>query len=1186
MTRPLVFQPPIDRLKVFVSSTIRECNSERMVAREAIRSLNHEPILFEDIGARPHPPRDLYRARLENSEIFVGIYREEYGWVAPEMDVSGIEDEYSLASERAMDRLVYVFGNPTSRDPKLQDLINRAMSSDITIAFYSEPDELRDRIRHDLTAVVSSRFVEQDIMVDEDIGANKLLDSLLPDPNHRFRRPDVEAALLSSLESTGRLIVHGPLGAGKTILLAQLAAEHGWIFVDGRGHNHLDVLAQVANALRACLGQHRLAFRSEQTARSALLAAWRSSSAETLAIDAAADPEPFWELPESESRIVLTSRRLLEVPAPQQFEIPPLSRSETRVWISALRRRQPEPGELGPLYERSGGNPLFLRFYALGEPDRFDLSLRDLEIRAYQALSPRAKEVVSYLTVAGSRLAIEDLQHLLGAEGVSPEAVLQLASEARSLLRQDRNGVEILHEHPRQSLLDQLRTTPTRLGFFAKRLGDYFASSGDYVQAFHAFSEAGAETELDRILNWAAYQAARRGGGAPAIEIFRRMAETSAEFGNIETEVRGLLGLAQTLQQTGARADAAQALEQAREAAQQSGADDLLLDVQETSLLADIPQIDSSERLEGLRELQQARAERGEEFEVARTATLVSAEHIAAGDYASAEEACLVALAYFEREGDQHGIRVARINLFAALSGMDGREREAAAMAHVIHETIDPAEHPRERAVICNLLTRRHRQRGNTAAASAFATEAIQIGQVLDDQHLIAINRINLGNVHRDEGHLELALDEYRAADRAAAKGNLRRDEAAANELIASVLNEQGTPTLARAHAQHAISLARLAGDPILESRAGEELAIALTSLREIDAAVAAYVSAARVVSPARSDREHLFCPLVCDALALAMNSTRPDLITRTLADVFAPGVESTGAATIGDRLALLLKALPNLVRSASAECVQPLVSLAAADLLEGVPKAVERRILVKAIESLLEGWDDDSHASTLSAIAALLMTTRRDILSLVDIVRIAEQLTASSPLLYFKPHLDGASHWTVRFGVEDRVIATVTQLDDDARTSVTAMVISLLFASLGASIRRKVVDADQLPRWEAIVNVLSRDEFEANIGPDLVKLGDLPNRFAISQSADIAGADQPPMVVICEELFGEPWRPNLRPLGDMHLLFARLLAVLSQHLLAREIEEEVLLPKVTRLVRTMGYSGNVGGRLSATGPA
>ena len=40
-----------------------------MAARHAITRLRLSPVLFE-IGARPHPPRELYRAYLAQSDVF------------------------------------------------------------------------------------------------------------------------------------------------------------------------------------------------------------------------------------------------------------------------------------------------------------------------------------------------------------------------------------------------------------------------------------------------------------------------------------------------------------------------------------------------------------------------------------------------------------------------------------------------------------------------------------------------------------------------------------------------------------------------------------------------------------------------------------------------------------------------------------------------------------------------------------------------------------------------------------------------------------------------------------------------------------------------------------------------------------------------------------------------------------
>lgn len=87
-----VIKTPDQRLRIFISSTINELAAERKKVKEVVEGLKLTPVFFES-GARPHPPRDLYRAYLEQSDVFVGIYWRSYGWVAPDMTISGLEDE-------------------------------------------------------------------------------------------------------------------------------------------------------------------------------------------------------------------------------------------------------------------------------------------------------------------------------------------------------------------------------------------------------------------------------------------------------------------------------------------------------------------------------------------------------------------------------------------------------------------------------------------------------------------------------------------------------------------------------------------------------------------------------------------------------------------------------------------------------------------------------------------------------------------------------------------------------------------------------------------------------------------------------------------------------------------------------------------------------------------------------------
>jgi hypothetical protein len=251
-----------------------------------------------------------------------------------------------------------------------------------------------------------------------------------------------------------------------------------------------------------------------------------------------------------------------------------------------------------------------------------------------------------------------------------------------------------------------------------------------------------------------------------------------------------------------------------------------------------------------------------------------------------------------------------------------------------------------------------------------------------------------------------------------------------------------------------------------------------------------------------------------------------------------------------------------------------PMVALSMADLLADVPSLVERRIVLQAVDALLPRDAVAPSRSTLGSVAAILLTHSGSSLTLGDVADIAERVAVPSTGLYFKPQSDGAGNWTVRLAIADGVVLSIVQLDDRPRTAAATAVLALLLASLDDVIRRELLDAERIPRNEAIINVASRSEFERQIGSDLLKLGDLPNGFAVAKSTDVTRSDQPPILLLCGDDFPMPWRPNDHALSDMHMLLGELLRVLVAHLLAQAVEPEVLFPKIGSVVRRIGYRG------------
>jgi predicted ATPase len=151
-----VIRTPDQRLRVFVSSTLRELEPERVAARRAIERLHLAPVMFE-LGARPHPPRELYRAYLAQSDVFVGVYWQQYGWIAPGEEISGLEDEYRLAP-KDMPKLIYV-KQPAERDERLAALM-ATIRDDDTASYtpFATADELAELIEADLATVLAERF--------------------------------------------------------------------------------------------------------------------------------------------------------------------------------------------------------------------------------------------------------------------------------------------------------------------------------------------------------------------------------------------------------------------------------------------------------------------------------------------------------------------------------------------------------------------------------------------------------------------------------------------------------------------------------------------------------------------------------------------------------------------------------------------------------------------------------------------------------------------------------------------------------------------------------------------------------------------------------------------------------------------------------------------------------------------
>jgi len=232
MAKTDVILTPDQRVRVFISSTLEELAPERAAARRAIARLHLVPVWYES-GARPHPPRNMYRAYLEQSQVFVGIYWQRYGWVAPGMEISGLEDEYRLAAGKPM--LLYVKRPAPDQEPRLTAMIEgiRAAGA-VSYRAFATPRELERLLADDLAVLLSETFEGEPGGAELPAGT---VTFLLTDIEGSRRWETVPEAMEAALERHNRIVT-------------EVIDGHGGVVVTSRGEGD-SFFAAFASAVAA-----------------------------------------------------------------------------------------------------------------------------------------------------------------------------------------------------------------------------------------------------------------------------------------------------------------------------------------------------------------------------------------------------------------------------------------------------------------------------------------------------------------------------------------------------------------------------------------------------------------------------------------------------------------------------------------------------------------------------------------------------------------------------------------------------------------------------------------------------------------------------------------------------------------------------------------------------------------------
>lgn len=144
------------RKSIFISSVQKELTTERRAVKDFVKN---DPLLrrffdvflFEDLPAQDRQADDVYLAEAGRSDIYVGIFGNDYGFEDNE-GLSPTEREFNEATAHGKTRLIFVKGgDDKARHPKMRKLINKAGGQLIRRRFSAPPD---------LTAALYAALVE------------------------------------------------------------------------------------------------------------------------------------------------------------------------------------------------------------------------------------------------------------------------------------------------------------------------------------------------------------------------------------------------------------------------------------------------------------------------------------------------------------------------------------------------------------------------------------------------------------------------------------------------------------------------------------------------------------------------------------------------------------------------------------------------------------------------------------------------------------------------------------------------------------------------------------------------------------------------------------------------------------------------------------------------------------------
>lgn len=750
---------PFKEPAVFISSKIKVFSVERSKLAALIgEKFRWRTFLFESTS-RPHPSRDVYKAAIEQSQIFLGIYGTGYGWIDTEngMQISGIHDEWCIATECKMPRLAFVQETNKQRDPRLEELIKEIQQGGICTTVFDTRETLYRKVIESLDVLVSEY-----VFAGVETYAGEIPDYSVTLVDRYKSEYIIETSFFQDqlcplVENNRKVYVYGAQGSGKTVALMLLAKSYPNIYISLRNRSLLQVLAYIANRISVrsgrgiprCTSVGDAFTKCEQLLRHEEIFLIIDEADQNLDV-----ARSLFDLEIGKSKVIFAGRKNIVHVDIVSIECTGFNRVESESYVLnvapdadiALREEA---------IQKSHGNPQYLAYYCHRYKQKPPDSLDSYHAVIYDHLVASSQEILAIISVCECLVTVDEL-----AEGVSryrgvPTSAIVLGKELEEVnfLVSIENGmVTILHPAFREYVQRRVAASGVAPGLHRAVAQIYTESADTHFKVYHLVCAGDGQVVYDELPN-AEISAYLAGYVHIARRLFTEDAVLSKQKGNMFRLGYALCHVALIKNDRYGSAAGLRTATIAKKAFDKAGRTEWVRATESTIATFLVNLKRGYEAVDMLKRLAQHFEESGLVHQEAVARTNLSYVYSKLGRIGELETECLRAKKLHNSVGDIFGVAVSLLNLNNVYVARGPNDKILSTCREILR-LADKLGSPRLEAGAQNGLTAYYRRKEMYDKAEDAAHKSISIAKQLDDWDLIALNYGNLGNVFRDQGKL------------------------------------------------------------------------------------------------------------------------------------------------------------------------------------------------------------------------------------------------------------------------------------------------------------------------------------------------------------------------------------------------------------------------------------------------